>query len=381
MGSLARNRRLGTCRATMVYKSGNKSEQNSLMTVLQTGAPGRSRTAPNPSPLTLLAQTCTKIGLPPNSEGGGKVMATNPTLTTTVTAGTQAQSQTLPQGKIITVPGIPGHFIQTGPNSLVQVPGPPPATPAPTTQFPAQDGAAPQQAFFASSPLAAPAAAITANPAQNLQLAALPGGQQVIRTNNQVAVPANINLGTIGLGNINIAANVGGIGQQQLVTLPNGQQALIRAQPQVVQMAPQVQQFMSVQVPVSAAGGQTALQTVQVPVQQMAPQPQIQMVPQLIQTSAGQQLVYAQVAQPQVMAPQICNIMGPNGQLQQVQVVGGNSMLGGFQGMSSIGGMMSMMQATPQISNGQSTATTSTTFATTTMPSAAVGSQQTMPSI
>jgi len=60
-----------------------------------------------------------------------------------------------------------------------------------------------------------------------------------------------------------------------------------------------------------------------------------------------------------------------NGQLQQVQVVGGNSMLGGFQGMSSIGGMMSMMQATPQISNGQSTATTSTTFATTTMPSLA----------
>merc|ERR1719382_976328 len=43
---------------------------------------------------------------------------------------------------------------------------------------------------------------------------------------------------------------------------------------------------------------------------------------------------------------------------------------------------MSMMQATPQISNGQSTATTSTTFATTTMPSAGVvSSQQTLPSI
>lgn len=38
-----------------------------------------------------------------------------------------------------------------------------------------------------------------------------------------------------------------------------------------------------------------------------------------------------------------------------------------------------MMQATPQISNGQSTATTSTTFATTTMPSVAVGSQQSVP--
>jgi len=356
------------------------------MKVVQTGAAGRSRTAPNPSPLSLLAQTCTKIGVPPHSEGGGKAMA-NPT---PVSAGTPTTQQQLPQGKIITVPGIPGHFIQTGPNSLVQVPGPPPTTPAPAQQFQPQDAAPaaapPQQAFFASSALATPATPLTANPAQNLQLAALAGGQQVIRTNNQMAVPTNLanlgNLGAIGLGNMGMATNVAGLGQQQLVTLPNGQQALIRAQPQVVQMAPQVQQFMSVQVPVSAAGGQTALQTVQVPVQQMAPQPQIQMVPQLIQTSAGQQLVYAQVAQPQVVAPQICNIMGPNGQLQQVQVVGGNSMLGGFQGMSSIGGMMSMMQATPQISNGQSTATTSTTFATTTMPSAGVvGSQQTLPSI
>merc|ERR1712013_471448 len=355
MGSSARDEPLGTCRLTMVHNSGDKSDQNSASSYSQTGAAGRSRTAPNPSPLSLLAQTCTKIGVPPHSEGGGKAMA-NPT---PVSAGTPTTQQQLPLGKIITVPGIPGHFIQTGPNSLVQVPGPPPATPA--------------------TPL-------TANPAQNLQLAALAGGQQVIRTNNQMAVPTNLanlgNLGAIGLGNMGMATNVAGLGQQQLVTLPNGQQALIRAQPQVVQMAPQVQQFMSVQVPVSAAGGQTALQTVQVPVQQMAPQPQIQMVPQLIQTSAGQQLVYAQVAQPQVVAPQICNIMGPNGQLQQVQVVGGNSMLGGFQGMSSIGGMMSMMQATPQISNGQSTATTSTTFATTTMPSAGVvGSQQTLPSI
>jgi len=297
---------------------------------------------------------------------------------TPVSAGTPAAPQQIPQGKIITVPGIPGHFIQTGPNSLVQVPGPPPAAPAPTPQFATQDGAAPQQAFFASSPMpAAPAAIASANPTQNLQIAALPGGQQVIRANNQVAVPANMNLGGIGLGNMGMAANMGGLGQQQLVTLPNGQQALIRAQPQVMQMAPQVQQYMSVQVPVSAANGQTAYQTVQVPVQQAMPQPQIQMVPQLIQTSAGQQLVYAQVAaQPQVMAPQICNIMGPNGQIQQVQVMGGNSMLGGFQGMSSIGGMMSMMQATPQITNGQSTATTSTTFATSTVPSIAVGTQQ-----
>merc|ERR1719192_2893274 len=75
------------------------------------------------------------------------------------------------------------------------------------------------------------------------------------------------------------------------------------------------------QIPVSGANGQTTLQTVQVPVQIAAPQPQIQMVPQLVQTSAGQQLVYAQVAQPQIVQPQLCSILGPSGQVQQVQVL------------------------------------------------------------
>jgi len=294
---------------------------------------------------------------------------------TPVSAGTPANPQQLPQGKIITVPGIPGHFIQTGPNSLVQVPGPPPTAPA--QQFPSQDAATPQQTFFASAAMPAGQTAIaSATPTQNLQIAALPGGQQVIRANNPVAMPANMNLTAMGLNGVNMGTNLSGLGQQQLVTLPTGQQAIIRAPPQVVQVAPPVQQYMSVQIPVTAANGQAALQTVQVPVQQVAPQPQIQMVPQLIQTSAGQQLVYAQVAQPQVMTPQICNIMGPNGQLQQVQVVGGNSMIGGFQGVSSLGGMVTMMQANPQITNGQSTATTSTTFATTTVPSVGIGTQQ-----
>ena len=78
------------------------------MKVVQTGTAGRTRTAPNPSPLALLAQTCHKIGVPGQAEGGGKGMA-NPT---PVTAGTPAAPQQIPQGKIITVPGIPGHFIQ-----------------------------------------------------------------------------------------------------------------------------------------------------------------------------------------------------------------------------------------------------------------------------
>ena len=166
--------------------------------------------------------------------------------------------------------------------------------------------------------------------------------------------------------------------QQQLVTLPTGQQALVRtaapAAPQVVQVAAPLQQMMSVQVPVSGAGGQTTLQTVQVPVQMAAPQPQIQtIVPQVIQTSVGQQVVYTQVAAaPQVIAPQLCNILGPGGQIQQVQVINNNpAAISGFQTMNSMA--MPMMQATAQTS-----ATTATTFSTSTVSSSAVTSQSTM---
>merc|ERR1712156_399616 len=96
----------------------------------------------------------------------------------------------------------------------------------------------------------------SATPTQNLQIAALPGGQQVIRANNPVAMPANMNLTAMGLNGVNMGTNLSGLGQQQLVTLPTGQQAIIRAPPQVVQVAPPVQQYMSVQIPVTAANGQ-----------------------------------------------------------------------------------------------------------------------------
>ena len=72
---------------------------------------------------------------------------------------------------------------------------------------------------------------------------------------------------------------------QQIVTLPNGQQALVRytggggpaqAPPShVVQLAaPPTQQLMTVQVPMSTPNG-AFLQNIQVPVQQMQPQLQV----------------------------------------------------------------------------------------------------------
>ena len=83
--------------------------------------------------------------------------------------------------------------------------------------------------------------------------------------------------------------------------------------------------------------GQTVYQTVQMPM--AAPQQQIQtaMIPQVIQTAAGQQIVMQQVqiAQPQMAQPQFAQILMPNGQIQQVQVVQPQQMLNfaGFPGM------------------------------------------------
>jgi len=136
-------------------------------------------------------------------------------------------------------------------------------------------------------------------------------------------------------------ATAGAQGAQQLVTLAGGQQIAVQMQPQVMQFptAASTQQTMmqTVQIPVSQ-NGQTVYQTVQMPMAAPAPQ-QIQtaMIPQVIQTAAGQQIVMQQVqiAQPQIAQPQFAQILMPNGQIQQVQVVQPQQMLNfaGFPGM------------------------------------------------
>ena len=147
------------------------------------------------------------------------------------------------------------------------------------------------------------------------------------------------------------------VNQQQIITLPGGQQMAVRpaavATPQMIQIPqPQmVQQMMQMQVPVSQ-NGQTVLQTVQMPVQTMAAPaaaPTYAQIPQLVQTSSGQQIVMQQVqiAQPQQAvqaAPQFAQIITPTGQIQQVQVLQGlgnnlaaaGQMVGGIQGIGGI---------------------------------------------
>jgi hypothetical protein len=83
--------------------------------------------------------------------------------------------------------------------------------------------------------------------------------------------------------------------QQQIITLPGGQQVAVRMgtqQPQVMQFQQpscMQQTMVSVQIPVSQ-NGQTVYQTVQMPMQMSAPAMQTAMIPQVIQTSAGQQV-------------------------------------------------------------------------------------------
>ena len=91
--------------------------------------------------------------------------------------------------------------------------------------------------------------------------------------------------------------------------------------------------------------GQTVYQTVQMPVAAPAPAAiQTAMIPQVVQTSAGQQIVMQQVqiAQPQIAQPQFAQILMPNGQVQQVQVVQPQQMF------SSIAGFPTMQQAIPE---------------------------------
>ncbi len=127
------------------------------------------------------------------------------------------------------------------------------------------------------------------------------------------------------------AGAAGGIRQQQIITLPGGQQiATAAAAPQVLQI-PQFQQMVQVQVPVSTANGQTVYQTMQMPMAAAAPAaPQVttQLVPQVVQTSSGQQQIVMQqvaVQQPQpaqFQQPQFAQVLMPGGQIQQVQVLG-----------------------------------------------------------
>ena len=162
-------------------------------------------------------------------------------------------------------------YLQTGPNSLVQVPGPPTTTPyvaatstnlasAPLATTPLATTSL-ASATLPTTPLA-PASlasatqlapqvaqqAVFASPAPTIasqQVVVQQGGQQVLAT-SMGALGAQLG----GQLSAQLGAQLGSQLGGQLVTLPNGQQAIMRAQPQMMQLAPQPvqQQFMQVRI-------------------------------------------------------------------------------------------------------------------------------------
>lgn len=83
---------------------------------------------------------------------------------------------------------------------------------------------------------------------------------------------------------------------------------------QVVQFPAALQQTIPVQVPISTSTGQTVYQTIHFPLQAFTTS-----IPNIIQTSGGQVHMIPQISSP-VPAPQVAQILTPSGQVQQVQL-------------------------------------------------------------
>ncbi|KAF5273648.1 hypothetical protein FQR65_LT04648 [Abscondita terminalis] len=213
-------------------------------------------TKPTPSPLALLAATCSKIG-PTSSEP-------TPTMSNTPTP---VKSLPVASPQVVSVPvGIPQQLLQQQGAQIVSAAG----------QNLAYNVMQPMQTVTIDGQEALFIPAMSLAGSQQPQQIFSPG--QILRTPN--VLPAN-------LQNI------------QTVQLSNGQSVAVRPSiPQVVQF-PAMQQTIPVQVPISSANGQTIYQTIHFPVQ-------LATVPNIIQT--------------QPIVPQMASILTPSGQLQQVQI-------------------------------------------------------------
>lgn len=218
---------------------------------------------PTPSPLALLAATCSKIGPTAQENVQTVIMTSTPT---------PVKSVSVSSPQVVSVPvSIPQQFSQ----QLLQQQGAQLVTAAgqniaynvmPQMQTVTIDG---QEALFI--------------PAMSLA-----GGQQP----QQIFSPGQI---------IRAPSVIPNLQNLQTVQLANGQSVAVRPSlPQVVQFP--MQQTIPIQVPITSANGQTIYQTVHFPVQLAA----AAAVPNIIQ---AQQIV-----------PQVANIITPNGQLQQVQI-------------------------------------------------------------
>lgn len=229
---------------------------------------------PTPSPLALLAATCSRIG-PTSNETSTGTMSTTPTPSNVKSVPVAASPQ------VVSMPvGLPQQLQQ----QLLQ------------QQVNAAAAAAGQNALAYNVMQPMQTVTVDGQEALFIPTMSLGGGQQhqqifspsqIMRAPNTV-IPANIQ-------NLQSLQNLQNLQNLQTVQLSNGQSVTVRPSiPQMVQFP--MQQTIPIQVPISTGNGQTVYQTIHFPVQLAAPN-------------------IIQAAQ-----PQYANILTPNGQIQQLQI-------------------------------------------------------------
>ncbi|XP_037795878.1 transcription factor Sp4-like isoform X2 [Penaeus monodon] len=199
---------------------------------------------------------------------------------------------------------------------------------------------------------------------QQIQLAA---GNQALFAPGQLIRAQNLIQNVQTVGQVGTPITVGGV--RPATATAGAAQAAPTAAAQVGQMATQVMQSgvagvpqatIPVQIPISTAGGQTILQTIPFPLQ-------IPVLPNVVQANGQTIQVIPQIAQQQVPAqPQIAQILLPNGQVQQVQML-----WGGTTGMMSLASN-SLGTAANMTQIATSQPVTTSTWATNTVSSPSV---------
>ncbi|KAG5889601.1 hypothetical protein JTB14_024022 [Gonioctena quinquepunctata] len=234
---------------------------------------------PTPSPLALLAATCSRIGPTSGESPPTAAMSSTPT-------PNNVKSMPLATGpQMVSVPvGIPQQLQQ----QLLQQ----------------QAG---QQLVNAAAAAAANQNALAYNVMQPMQSVTIDGqealfipamsiggGQQPQQLFSQGQILRSPN--TVLPANLQNLQNLQSLQNLSTVQLANGQSVTVRPSlPQMVQFP--MQQTIPIQVPISTGNGQTVYQTIHFPVQLSTAMPNI------IQA-----------------APQYANILTPNGQIQQLQI-------------------------------------------------------------
>ncbi|XP_045613564.1 transcription factor Sp4 isoform X2 [Procambarus clarkii] len=210
-----------------------------------------------------------------------------------------------------------------------------------------------------------PASVQHAPATQQIQIA---GNQAIFTPTGQIIRAQNIIQNVQSVGQVGTPITVGGVRTATGTATAGGGQATA-TQAQVSQMATQVMQSgvagmpqatIPVQIPISTAGGQTVLQTIPFPVQ-------IPVLPNMVQANGQTLQVMPQLAQVQAQ-PQFAQILLPNGQVQQVQMLWGSA-----SGMMSLGSASLGTAATmTQLATSQPITTSTWATSTIATPSVAI---------